>query len=165
VGSEHLYFVDVQDHGASFSDKELLEIVHQNWPEAIASYRAPGASRVSLTDDQRRRLRKKNFQTLVEMTDGTVYIGPGGGMMADGSSFEVALKTDRLMGVIHDHQGRLVREAHQIRSAIFATRGVNLNDLKLRLVVEDGADGVLNFSFLETQSQAPIYVNESPPPR
>jgi len=70
VGSDHLHFIDVQDHGASFADKELLEIVHQNWPEAIASYRAHGATRVSLTDDQRRRLRKKNAQGRVPLRVG-----------------------------------------------------------------------------------------------
>jgi hypothetical protein len=163
VGSEHLYFIDVRHHGASFTDKELLEIVHQDWPEAIASYRAPGASRVSLTDDQRRRLRKKNAQTLVEMSDGTVYIGPGGGMMADGSSFEVRLRADRLMGAVHGQQELYVREASAIRNALLAQRNVNLDRLKLRLVVEEGTDGMLSFSVQETQSQTRINLNEVPP--
>ena len=83
--------------------------------------------------------------------------------MVDGSSFEVALRTDRLMGAVHERQELYVREAGQIKDAILAQRGVHLNDLKLRLVVEDGPDGMLYFSVLETQNQVRINLNESSP--
>jgi len=36
------YLIDLRDHG-SFADEDLIEILHRNWPDVLASWIAPGA--------------------------------------------------------------------------------------------------------------------------
>ena len=81
-----VYFIKVLPHGhdasAPWYKKELIEIIHENWPESIRHALANGVTGLSprLNDQQVAELRRKaNLVLLLEMADGTVYMPPGVG--------------------------------------------------------------------------------------
>ena len=79
------YFIKITSHDSSpWVKKELITVIHQNWPEALDNSRVRGISRLSseLQDDDLAKLRKANLVTMLDMGDGTFYIEPGiGGTM------------------------------------------------------------------------------------
>ena len=64
----------------------LLQILHDNWPE-IAAGRVVGISGEPLTSTERIAIRKQNVNVATTMSDGTVYLSPGGGVTASGHCF------------------------------------------------------------------------------
>lgn len=86
VDDSHAYFIKVVPHGrnvpAPWYQKELIEIVHKNWPESIKHALAAGVTGLSprLNDQEVAELRRKsNIVLFLEMSDGTVYMPPGVG--------------------------------------------------------------------------------------
>ena len=95
VDDSHAYFIKVVPHvPAPWYEKELIEIIHENWPESIKHALATGVTGLSptLNDQEVAELRRKsNIVLLLEMSDGTVYVPPGVGntlvtVATDGSS-------------------------------------------------------------------------------
>jgi hypothetical protein len=64
-------------HPGTWVDTSLLEILHNNWPEA-ADGKIAGIAGEPLTSKQREALRKVNANFATEMPGGVVYLGPGG---------------------------------------------------------------------------------------
>jgi hypothetical protein len=69
-------------------NRQLLQIMHDNWPEQIAKGRVNGLSQENHPADKSATLRGLNANFLTTMDDGTIYLAPGGGMMASGDSQE-----------------------------------------------------------------------------
>ena len=98
VDDSYAYFIKVLPHGRNVSApwyrKELIEVIHKNWPESIRHALAIGVTALSpkLNDQEVAELRKSgNITLLLEMSDGTVYMPPGVGntlglVATDGSS-------------------------------------------------------------------------------
>ena len=98
VDDSHAYFIKVVPHGRNvpppWYEKELIEIIHNNWPESIRHALAVGVTGLSptLNDQEVAELRRKtNIVLFLEMSDGTVYMPPGVGntlgiVATDGSS-------------------------------------------------------------------------------
>ena len=108
VDDSHAYFIKVVPHGrnvpAPWYQKELIEIIHTNWPESIEHALATGVTGLSprLNDQEVAELRRKsNIVLFLEMSDGTVYMPPGVGntlglVATDGSSVNDTRFTDWL---------------------------------------------------------------------
>ena len=75
----------------------LLQIMHDNWPE-MAEGRVVGIPGESLLSSERLALqyRDRNFATT--MSDGMVYLSPGGGVLESGQCFDDRLASDRIVG-------------------------------------------------------------------
>jgi hypothetical protein len=70
--------------------------VHRNWPELIAQHRAVGVIRTESgpqSDEDIALLRRAGISTLLELSDGSVYFSPGGGV----SSAATSIQTTRLI--------------------------------------------------------------------
>lgn len=93
------YFIKIMPHG-HWSDKELLEIVHQNWPKIIEKYKKEGEPRVSLGSHDIKVLRKGSINTVVTMDDHTVYSGNTYGFTISGDSLEARSNTNKLISCI-----------------------------------------------------------------
>ena len=84
------YFIKIAPHGRSvpppWAKQELVEIIHENWPDTISSARVSNVSSlaVKLNDEDRRALRRANGVTFLDMADGTIYIEPGIGRTMGG---------------------------------------------------------------------------------
>lgn len=85
VTDDGLYVLAIDEHGR-WSDKDLIEIIHANWPALIASYRVNVVPTQSMSSDDIKALRAANVNALVELRDGTAYMSPGGGNLGSGDA-------------------------------------------------------------------------------
>jgi len=80
VTNTHFYLIAVKNHG-DWNCQELVEIIHKNWPEVIKHYKLEiviGLSHVP-SDENIKKLRKVNINTMIKMSDGAIYAPVGGG--------------------------------------------------------------------------------------
>ncbi len=95
VASDTFYAIGVFGHGTrSFADSDILEIIHRNWPELIARYKANGVTGGAWTAEQRTNLRRANANVMSVVSDGTVYMPTTGGVMASGMNAEAMRAAD-----------------------------------------------------------------------
>ena len=96
VTATGLYLIDLRDHDA-FEDVELVEILHANWPEAIAQHRAKGLAEPDEAYVSHGVARAKRFNMLIRVADGRLYFPPGGAYTANGGSMRARIDADRLL--------------------------------------------------------------------
>lgn len=109
VTDEHFYAVDVYSHGA-WTESEVVETVHRNWPESVARWVMHGVRGERLTDTQRAALRKKYTNSFFLTKDGTTYGPIGGGTAASGHNIFSVIQMD----VEHDRLEALERRLVEI---------------------------------------------------
>ena len=84
ITEEGFYAINVFSHG-NWTNKDLIEIIHQNWPRLIERYKYPNEmSNQELSDKEHRILREKHINTTIKLKDGTAYFSPGSGILANG---------------------------------------------------------------------------------
>ena len=95
INDSHAYFIKVGAHGRDsryvWYQQEMIETIHRNWPEAIEPFRTAGVTGISPKYDDPvdvKSLRDANLLTLLQVDDGTVYIGPGMGTTGDGTHIQ-----------------------------------------------------------------------------
>ena len=103
IDDNNVYFIKVVPHGSSVEapwyDKELLEIIHKNWPASMEFAKLKGVESVSpqVEDEESiKALRHANVVTMMVMQDGTVYVPPGFGTTGDGTNPLDLLEIDRI---------------------------------------------------------------------
>lgn len=108
-GSDHVLFAKITDtdvfviQALLHDDPEvwvntsLLQILHDNWPDAAEGRVAgmPGQARLA---SERLALQYRNGNFATAMSDGTVYLSPGGGVMKSGQCFDDRVASDRILG-------------------------------------------------------------------
>ena len=73
-------------HG-EWSRATLLDVIHENWPDTIAGYSVDGVKLAhSYTDDEHEKLRRADINVATQRPDGTIHMGPGGGITLAGTS-------------------------------------------------------------------------------
>jgi hypothetical protein len=77
-------------------DTSLLQILHDNWPEEIAAGKWHGVPGEAMPSSERLNLRNQNANFATTVRDGTVYLAPGGGLMASGCSSEDRTDCDKI---------------------------------------------------------------------
>ncbi len=92
VGADDALFIDVRQHphlgdadDFGWSDPELLNIVHRNWPQVLQSHELQGVSGDCVSDRERKELRRKNVNVVTRLGDMAVA-PPGGGTTASGAN-------------------------------------------------------------------------------
>lgn len=152
-----LYFVDVLDH-ESFACQRLIEIVHRNWPKLLEPYRMPDNLHLikqgPFTDSERSKLRKAGVTMWTQVSDGTVYHPPGGGIAINKTSNEVMDSTLDLM----QHAGNIAEwcnvNAATLMTHVQKAAGKTIVELYLKLRFAEGG-----FAIEETQTGISIKVN------
>ena len=126
VDDNYAYFIKILPHGrnvpAPWYRKELIEVIHKNWPESIRHALATGVTEVSprLNDHEVAELRRKtNLVLFLEMSDGTVYIPPGVGntlglVATDGSNINDTRFADQIHQLTKMVEERIVDSYLQI---------------------------------------------------
>ena len=127
VDDRYVYFIKVLPHGrnvrAPWYQKELIEIIHKNWPESINHALVKGVTSLSprLNDQQVEELRREtNVALLLEMSDGTIYVPPGVGntlglVTGDGSNFNDIRFADRMRELTKRVEERIAKDYLQVR--------------------------------------------------
>ena len=66
INSKSVYFINIQEHKANWANKELLEIVYDNWSELLDYCNIDKFGQITLiskpNSDKIRKLRKKQYQ-------------------------------------------------------------------------------------------------------
>jgi hypothetical protein len=149
-----VYFLTVGNHD-DFTRQELVRILHTNWPETISRYRLHGImGGTAWTDDDIKALRRSHSSSFLQMSDGTIYMGPGGGYSSDGTSADVLWKRNELLRTCRYFAG-LVRDYLDVMKDGCAKNGINFvppYQFRLRVINgvayswEERYDAVLNLS-------------------
>jgi hypothetical protein len=88
---------DKNGHTDVWVNTSLLQILHDNWPE-MADGRAEGIPGEYLLPSDRLNLQRQNRNFLTTMSDGSVYLSPGGGVLESGQCFDDLTARDRIFG-------------------------------------------------------------------
>lgn len=115
VSKDEVYFIKIQPHN-HWSDLDLIETVHQNWPELIARFRIDGTPEVAFNSTEIAQLRKAHVNVMITTKDGTGYLGMGMGFMTDGSSSDAALQAVRKAHEAKNIEKRITEELNCIES-------------------------------------------------
>ena len=90
VEDDCVYLITVMSHSPPpWAKKELITIIHENWPSVLEDCRVRGATKLrwELRDEDRQELRKAGVATFLDMPDGTIYIDPGVGLTSGREHF------------------------------------------------------------------------------
>jgi hypothetical protein len=121
------------DHSV-WADASLLQILHDNWPEEIAAGKCHGLKGEAKPSCERSALRDQNANFTTTTTDGTVYLAPGGGLMASGDCFEDQSNCDRIFAELADWQDVVKENAVRFRATLNWPRS---KELSIRMMFED----------------------------
>ena len=107
------YFIKVASHSAApWAKKELVEIIHINWPDAISPYRLVGVTGVNpeINNEDRKALRAANISSFLDMEDGTVYCEPEFGYTTGGLHIKDLRWADRMYDVARMIESEIIRD-------------------------------------------------------
>lgn len=133
------YLLDVRKHpnrrgSADFgwSDVDILNIMDSNWPEVLKQYIVPGVEGSTLTDEQRKELRRKNVNVVTQVGDKTIA-PPGGGQLANGANLACRFQAMRLLSQI-EHVEQVIENCWDDCRLGLQRAGIDADAAKLQLV-------------------------------
>lgn len=135
ITDEDVFVIQTLPHAPdSFVDAELLEILHNNWPAEIAQGKLRGIAGEVVPSAKRLALRQNYANFTTTMADGTVYLAPGGGLMASGDCGDDRINCDKISSEL-EYWEKVVKE-----SAINIRAGLNWGEgreLVIRMAFDD----------------------------
>lgn len=107
VTADFVFHLGVYSHG-SWTQQDLIRVIHENWPDVISSKKIKDIIRLSHTptDDEISQLRTVGVQAMVQVAPGIVYGPLGGGYSVAGTSVESTMRVNshmRLLRNLEDH--------------------------------------------------------------
>jgi len=122
ITGEEVFVIQTLPHDRRKRDvwveTRLLQILHDNWPGQIALGKLHGIPGEVVPRDQRIGLRDHNANFTTAMTDGTVYLAPGGGLMASGECCDDRTNCYKIFSELARWQEIAVSNATSIRAAL-----------------------------------------------
>jgi hypothetical protein len=118
----------------SFVDAQLLEILHNNWPAEIAAGKLHGIAGEVVSPERRLALRQNHANFITTMADGTVYLSPGGGLMASGDCGDDRINSDKISSELECWEKVVKASDLNIRAGL--NWGEN-QDLVIRMAFDD----------------------------
>ena len=126
VADQDVFFVDVRLHEDSenlqWVRQDLLDIVHSNWPELTESRLLHGVKGSTVTDPEKRNLRRKHVN-LVQEVGGRAIAPLGFGTAGDGHSILCRFLADKFVYELEEHQRILDSSSAELR-ATFIENGM-----------------------------------------
>lgn len=135
---EAAYCLHFGNHG-SFSDIQLFEVIHQNWPQLIARWKPVGVVGLAqpISNEDRKKLRRANINSPIQVSDGTVYLPPGG-MATSGLSIDVVRIADRNRQLVLDWERRVRAFEPELRKRASDSGAPLADPIPVRLGFQDG---------------------------
>lgn len=115
-------------------DTSLLQILHDNWPEEIAAGKWNGIKGEAMSSTERLALRNHNANFATTVKDGTVYLAPGGGLVASGDCFEDRSNCDKIFAELTFLQELVRNNAARFRAAL---NWPTSKELSIKMIFED----------------------------
>lgn len=134
VRPDDVYLVDVRAHGC-WSQQDLIEIIHVNWSHVLAPFRINiEPSGQSVTSEQRANLRRRRMNAALEMPDGVVYAGIGGGHVCSGANLNAVRWADITLRMAEEIEKAMGGIESQLAAELTRTTGSVPEPVHLRLV-------------------------------
>jgi hypothetical protein len=91
------YIIGIFKH-KEWSNLDVIEVLHSNWPISIASFKLKGIAEISFTPtaDELSKMRNANVNSFITTLDGTIYMGPGMGVTGAGTPTKVQFDIAKL---------------------------------------------------------------------
>lgn len=153
VTDDKIYFIKIAEHD-KWSDKDLITIIHENWPESISSFRSSAEVLEHNYDSEEiGKLRKANVNTILNIASGINYYGPGWGMASSGDSADAVNSYLNMLHRFRDMEKSIKSDL----SKWFPDANTTLssNNLRFKLFKKDG-----KFWLCEMNNDACTQINE-----
>ena len=120
IAESDVFVIQTLPHDAEdlWVNTQLVQILHDNWPELILRAKHDGLRPEAISATKRRSLRSYNANFAVTVTDGTVYLPLAGGTMASGDSQEDQVNCDKIFSELKHWQEIVMQNARAIRTAL-----------------------------------------------
>lgn len=89
------HIIGIYPHGA-WSNVELIEIIHQNWPQELICFKFNSEAK-QLSEKDYKTLRMKHANANITVNDGTEYLPPGLGVTANGAPIYAVFNSDNVI--------------------------------------------------------------------
>lgn len=146
--SEDAYLINVYEHG-NWTDRSILQIVHDNWPELIKPYVLNGVLRLGqlYTEKQHAALRNSGITVPIELKDHNgdiiVIVPPGLGITSSKDALQDVRSYQAQIKEIHKIE-KYVQETSEVFQQAF--KGSVPDPLQLKLVHENEKWSVVELS-------------------
>ena len=118
VSDRDVFFIDVKPHEdpekLQWVRQDLLDIVHGNWPELTETHLLHGVTVTTVTDAEKRELRRKNAY-LIHQVGGRAIAPLGLGTTLDGHSTRCRILADKLLHELKQYQQILDSSLEELR--------------------------------------------------
>jgi hypothetical protein len=139
VTSDTIYFIIIKEHGAQYPEvwveQEIIQIVHDNWPNLIKQYKTDFLSFDKISQSTRREFRKMGVMTMTEVSDGTIYLPFGGGYASDGTSMNLVMTHDENARFLRGHQEKIREKIDVIATQIYKFKGYEGKNFSFQLIL------------------------------
>lgn len=138
VTDSAVYAIGIYKHGV-WTDDDLIETMHRNWPELLRPYALKGLSTGGkITEEQRKTLRRKHANACVVTSDGTRYGMIGGGIAANGDNVALRVEIDRNAFLLKDIEKLLVEKTSFVQEEMQKEGHAVSGQVNATLHIEDG---------------------------
>jgi len=128
-----LYLIDLMPHG-QWSAPSLIEIVHYNWPELLLSHKAPPKFANKITQEQRANMRNSKINSMIAVSDGTVYFPIGNGYTCSGLSIDVLVASDSLAYRLRNFEKYCRENVEKLVNFVSQETGQDLREVHLEIL-------------------------------
>lgn len=140
------YLIDVLPHPEHqeivfWSQKEFMQVINNNWAELLQKWQLRGILGLerTISDTERSQLRGVHVNSLIQLDD-KIFLGPGGGITAAGTSMEIQRSCDYLLENLENLQ-----TVDDVQEVIEKKDGTRTEDTDFRLMFEDGQFYITGF--------------------
>jgi len=148
-------FIQILAHGPGHHDvwvnKSLIDIIHENWPDAIAHWKSQSTGS-QLSTEELNSLRKCSVNYVLKVSDGTSYFSPGGGRMSNRVSISDYTKLMFVYRELDHFEDLVEKESEQIISKIISPAG----SLQLRADFSDA----MKINIYEVHTKTMLVLNK-----
>lgn len=124
------YFLGVWPHG-NWSNNNVFEELHRNWPELIANFRMDGIDMGERQSSDQTELHRRSNHSLIHQTeDGTAYLPPGGGTTMGGKRLNTIQEYQKTIAYFRYDFDYIVEKISTL-----APRAFELNNATLRYIL------------------------------
>ncbi|MGI2176152.1 hypothetical protein [Shewanella ulleungensis] len=101
IHNDDIYLLDILPHQNiklgifTWTDPDLIQTLHDNWPHVISGYIYRTGSKESITPEQRKNARENESMTFVTVNDGTEYMPMMGGGFTTNNHLGVAITSSK----------------------------------------------------------------------
>jgi hypothetical protein len=140
ISGDTVYFIDIRPHGRNgepnvFEQKSFLQTIVDEWPWVLDPYKIPGASGMEdeINDAEGVKKMRKKGVSLFHKINGDIYLPPGGGITAAGTSMRVTRRANDLYYLAKDAEKYIIENRSQIDERLSRVENYNPSEAQFRV--------------------------------